>query len=317
MSDVAAVVLTLGERTTSRAVASLRAQTLPPDDMTVVKGLAPFHRALNAGAERVTTPFFVQVDADMVLDAHCFETLRHAMAPNVGIAVGALRDPLMGTIAGVKMFRRDCFRELRLRDTLAPEVDFYRSLERRGWRTRYVIGHARRRAPVGTLGEHSPEYTADYVFGTYYLLGARYVRQGDMHGLAWRLRQLRHSSHAMAPVARLAMSHGVFGRESRDVAKPRPSPVDSKLLHELAGIPHADVRPREIRRLLALGPQPLFAGFRELGASLRATSAARLRGFLRLLAETNHERSLLAEVGLGHGALAGTTRTPPKALLAI
>lgn len=317
MSDVGAVVLTLGEQTTSRALASLRAQTLPLEDLTVVKGLAPFYRALNTGAERVTTPFFVQVDADMVLDAECIETLRHAMTPDVGIAVGTLRDPLMGTIAGVKMFRLECFRELRLRDVLAPEVDFYSSLGRLGWLTRYVTGHASRRLPVGTLGEHSPEYTADYVFGTYYLLGARYVHRGDLLGLAWRIGQLRHSSHAMAPVARLAMSHGVFARETRDVAKPRPSEVDSEFLRNLAANPDADVPPREMRRLLALGPRPLFDGFRELGGLLRTASPTRLRGFLRLLAETDHDRSVLAEVGLGHGALAGTTAAPPKALLAI
>jgi hypothetical protein len=308
MSDVGAVVLTLGEQTTSRAVASLQAQTLPLEDLTVVKGLTPFHRALNAGAERITTPFFVQVDADMVLDAECFETLRHAMAPDVGIGVGALRDPLMGTIAGVKMFRRECFRELRLRDVLAPEVDFYSSLGQLGWLTRYL---------VGPLGEHSPEYTADYVFGTYYLLGARYVQRGDLGGLAWRIRQLRHSSHAMAPVARIAISHGVFARETRDVAKPRPSTVDSEFLRELAANPDANVPRRQFRRLLARGPRSLFDGFRELGVLLRATSPARLRGVLRLLAETDHEQFLLAEVGLGHGALAGITATPPKALLAI
>ena len=308
MSDVGAVVLTLGEQTTSRAVASVQAQTLPVENLTVVQRLTPFHRALNAGAERITTPFFVQVDADMVLDAECFETLRHAMAPEVGIAVGALRDPLMGTIAGVKMFRRECFRELRLRDVLAPEVDFYSSLGQLGWLTRYL---------VGTLGEHSPEYTADYVFGTYYLLGARYVQRGDLGGLAWRIGQLRHSSHAMAPVARVAMSHGACARETRDVAKPRPSAVDSDFLRRLAEHTDADVPPRQIRRLLALGPRPLFDGFRELGALLRATSPARLRGFLRRLAETGHERSLLAEVGLGHGALAATAAAPPKALLAI
>ncbi len=308
MSDVGAVALTLGERTTSRALTSLQAQTLPLADLAVVEGVTPFHRAFNDGAARVTTPFFVQLDADMVLDAECFEILRQAMAPEVGIAVGALRDPLMGTIAGVKMFRRECFRELQLRDTLAPEVDFYRTLGPLGWLTMCVPGR--------TIGEHRPAYTADYVFGTYHLLGARYVQRDDVRGLIWRAGRLRRSSHALAPVARVAMGHGVFARETRDVAKPRPSADDSEFLRELAASPEVRVSSRDIRRRLALAPQSLFEAFHELGASLRATSPARLRDSLRVLAETNHERSLLAEVGLGHGALSATPVAVPGALLA-
>src|SRR5437763_598224 len=118
MSDVCAVVLTLGEQTTGRALRSLEAQTLPVEEVVIVDGVRPFHRAFNDGADRVPTPFFVQVDADMVLDPACVEVLRSAMAPRIGIAVGALRDPLMGKIAGVKMFRRSCLETLPLRDTV-------------------------------------------------------------------------------------------------------------------------------------------------------------------------------------------------------
>ena len=59
-----------------------------------------------------------------------------------------------------------------------------------------------------------------------------------------------------------------------------------------------------IRRLLALEPRPLFEGFRELGASLRATSHGRLHGCLRRLGELDGRGSLMAEIALGHGALA-------------
>jgi hypothetical protein len=315
-SDVGAVVLSLGEPTTGRALASLREQTLPVEDVVIVEGVSPFHRALNAGVARSTKPFVVQVDADMVLDPHCTEVLRHAMAPNVGIAVGALRDPLVGTIAGVKMFRRECFRDLQLRDTIAPEVDFYVELGELGWRTMYLTGHGPRRPPAPTIGDHRPAYTADYVFGTYHPLGTRYVHRADLRGLIWRLRQLRSSSHAMAPVARVAMGHGVFAGETRDVAKPSPSAADSRFLRELAATPEAHVSPRRVRRLLALAPQPLVDGFRELGASLRKSSHARFRGCLRLLAEADHRGSLLAEVALCDGALAASPASAPEAILA-
>jgi hypothetical protein len=304
-TDVGAVVLTQGERTTGRALASLDAQTLPVRERVVVRDVAPFHRAFNLGVARATAPFFVQVDADMVLDREAVAVLRRAMAPDVGIAVGALGDPLMGRIAGVKMFRRECFGDLRLRDTVAPEIDFYSTLRGRGWQTACVADRP--------LGEHRPEYGPDYVFGTYSLLGARYALRDDARGLLWRITGLRRSPHAMAPIARIAMSHGLFARHARDTARPRPSAADSRFLHQLAATRHGDGPQRRIGRLLALDPRALFDGFRELGASLRAASHAGLRGCLRQLAELDGEPSLLAEIALGHGALAASASEPPDA----
>jgi hypothetical protein len=199
VADVGAVVLTVGEATTGRALASLTAQTLPLEEIEVVAGVRPFHRALTAGAEAITTPYVLQVDADMVLDPDCAEVLRAAMTPGVGIAVGLLRDALMGTVVGVKLFRRECFDLVPHRDVLAPEVDFYERLDRLGWQTRYLLRH---------LGDHAPDDSAELVYGRYYLLGARYASRDDPRGLAWRHDRLAHSRHPMAGVARLALGHG-------------------------------------------------------------------------------------------------------------
>lgn len=294
MSDVAAVLLSLGEQTTARALASIREQTYPLDELVLIDGVRPFHRALNKGAARACAPFFVQVDADMVLDPDCFETLRRAMKPDVGIAVGALRDPLGGRIAGVKMFRRECFSLGGLRDRPAPEVDFYTGLARAGWHTACVVERA-------TLGAHEPPYDPGYVFGTYYMLGARYAHRGDFRALQWRLGHLRRSSHSMAPAARIAMCHGTGGQVTRDEAKPQPSADASRLLHELIHAPEADVSRSELRDLLRQRPPSLFESFHAYGA---AAGGGHLRGCLRVLGEIDHWSSLLGEVALGHGALA-------------
>jgi hypothetical protein len=37
--------------------------------------------------------------------------------------------------------------------------------------------------------------------------------------LRWRLRELRASEHSLAPLARVALAHGLFSDEARDVAK--------------------------------------------------------------------------------------------------
>ena len=68
--DVTALVLTRGELTIREAVNSLYHQTMPLRDIVMVRDVVPFHKAINAGAARVKTPFFVQVDARGPGDTH-------------------------------------------------------------------------------------------------------------------------------------------------------------------------------------------------------------------------------------------------------
>ena len=136
--DVTAVVLSTGEHTTQEAIDRLRHQTLPLYQIVVIRDVRPFHKALNAGAARVTTPFFVQVDADMVLNSHCVASLRKGMRRNVGIAIGRLRDPLIGQVVGVKLFRRACFETARFENTISPDTDFVQDIARAGWNTIYI-----------------------------------------------------------------------------------------------------------------------------------------------------------------------------------
>lgn len=302
MSDVGAVVLTMGEPSTEAALASVHGQSLPIEQVVVLEGIKPFHRALNSGADRIDTPFFIQVDADFVLDRDSARRLRDAMAPEVGVAVGALRDSLIGPVSGVKLFRRDCFGPARVQDTVTPDVDFVATLDGIGWRTRFVIGGG---AESYTFGAHRPDYTVSYTFGTYYLLGARYAARGDPLGLLWRLNQLRRSRHPSAPVARVALGHGAFSGEARDVPKPTPPPEDAAFLEELAGVYEASLSPVDrAARLEVPSARQVLTYFFELGKTLRALSAARVAAELHALADCAHRQSWLAEVALSHGALA-------------
>ena len=79
MTEVTGLVLTIGEETTERAISSLKQQTIPPQDIIVIENVSPFHRAINVGWTRVKTPFFIQCDADMVLDPDCLETMLPSM----------------------------------------------------------------------------------------------------------------------------------------------------------------------------------------------------------------------------------------------
>jgi hypothetical protein len=319
MGEVAAFVLTLGEGTTARALASLRSQTLPIEEVVVVDGITPFYRAFNAGVQRTSAPFVLQVDSDFVLDRDCAQCLREGMAPRVGITAAPLRDPLIGPVCGVKLFRRECLPPSPLGDTIAREVDLCWALERRGWQTRYLT--AKRQRPHGhTLGAHRPQHTLDYVFGTYFLLGTRYVLHNDQMGILWRLGQLRRSPHEMASVARVAMAHGMFAQQAHDAAKPAPAATDAAFLQRLtasrgqrSGSSEARATARE---LASLSLAPLLDACLELGSSLRARSHSQFRELLDAVGESRAPWSWIAEAGLAHGALSGAVAPVPEPTVA-
>jgi hypothetical protein len=311
-SDVTAIVLTLGEGTTGRAIASLDAQSRPPAEVVLVEGVTPFHVALTQGASQVRTPFFIQVDADMVLDPTCIETLRSAMRPGLGIVVGQLRDPLMAApITGIKLFRTDCLAEARWRDSIIQDVDFYVQLAWRGWATANILAPDRHHS----VGEHRPDYTLEYTYSTYHQLGARHRYFRDLLMLTRRIGLLRRSPHPMAPVARLALGHGAFSLEERDVPKTPPDADEREVLSSVAA---AGATPERLdaEGLLGLPPEESADAFSRLGASLRAAADYRgVAAWLELLEQPAAEDTWLAEASFCHGVLAGTAAGPVGGLL--
>jgi hypothetical protein len=315
MRDVTALVLSVGEFETDRAIASVHRQTLPPAEAIVVTGVSPFHRALAEGASRVRTPFFVQVDADMILDDSCVEDLRGCIADRVGMVVGHLRDPLLGRIVGIKLFRRECFDRIRLRDTVSPETDFVRDMLGERWTMQYALKHT---GPIGgspgvrdvrdfhTFGEHRPDYGPHYTFCKFQLEGAkaRYRKAGG--GLRGMFRRLHASTHPAAIVAVIGAAHGIFMKGERDLQAPFGENAEIELLQRFLNAPEGSERqPPDARNLVQ---DDLRAGFErayELGVRLRCEHApATFIGCLQDLSSRVGVRPWAALVGLCHGVFA-------------
>jgi hypothetical protein len=304
MNEVTAVVLSVGERYTARAIESLAAQTLPLREIITVEHVSPFFRAINEGARRVSTPFFVQVDADMILDPRCVEVLLGEMRADAGIVVGELRDALFGQVVGIKMFRTECFRRAAMPDSISPDTDFGARLRRQGWQTAY-IGEAGDNRPA--LGEHRPDYSPSYTYRKLLLEGGRLRHRGVRHGLFWIVDRLEQSTHPMAVLAQIALAHGFFLRSERDELKPPADDARAEWLHVFlraegrldAGAaslpaPGANTRLREVfRRYVAAGKSLKEAGagatFGEVFAGLSGTG--------------RDAHPLVAKVALGHGLL--------------
>ncbi|PYM62909.1 MAG: hypothetical protein DMD79_09970 [Candidatus Rokuibacteriota bacterium] len=308
MSDITAVVLSVGEPYTERALASLVRQTLAPAETILVERVSPFHRALNTGAWGVGTPYFVQVDADMILNAWCLEELRQRMTPAVGMVVGPLWDPLMGVEIGVKLFRRQCFDVAHVRDTVSPDTDFNAALKGRGWEVVYALPSPRdgdAPTPWPTMGAHCPPYTPLYTYRRYHLLGARYGYRRDFPTFGWRYRTLGKSDHPTALIARIALAHGLFLRADRDLLTPglyTSSPEFEALDRFLGSGPGAPGRAVETVPLLDADPSAVFEAFSRLAMTLRREQqSSSFRACMRDLDASAHPRTWVARVALAHG----------------
>lgn len=296
MSDVSAVLFTLDEPYTARAIESLRRQSLPAADLIVVgPDEAPFHRAFNAGASQVRTEYFLQLDADLVLDADCIAVLRACMADELGVVTGRLRDPLLGRIGAVRLFRTACFERTAFPDTVSPDTDFVASIYAAGWRRLDAL--ARRAGPAElwhTVGEHRPDYTPLYTFAKFRLDGARYRYRRDPYTLRDVAARLRRSTHPAAVLALIALLHGVFHRDTSDQLR-RYDPDEA--FECVNGLLAAAAPDGSLPSLAGDDMPALFARFFRHGAQ----NGASVPFALRQLGADAAQRDLIAALGLCHG----------------
>lgn len=305
MSDTTAVVLTIGEETTQRAIDSVKRQTLPPEEIIIIKNITPFHRALNLGASKVKTDFFVQIDSDMILDENCLGDLEKCMAKSVGIAAGRLRDPLIGRISSIKMFRKKCFEEVQFKNSISQDTDFVNDISRYGWKTVCALRFDAKcnKNLWHTLGEHRPNYTPLYTFAKYILEGRRYRYRKALGGMLSRLVRLKNSPHEMAPIAQIAMCHGIFIKEETDMLKPFTENEDFNFLERfLKSSGNYNVNKFKLLNLFSLTSKAVFKEYYKLGINIRKADASpAFKSYLDLVNKFNDDFTLVAKIGLCHG----------------
>lgn len=223
-SDVSAIVLSNGERSTAPARASLARQRLPVREIIEVgPEVRPFHRAFNLASSRVSTEFFVQVDSDMVLDDDCVECLRECVTDRIGMVSGLLRDPLLTRIMGTKLLRTRCLDQTHCPDAIATESDLSAGLERAGWLMVYALAPGKPRPVRNTFGLHDPGYTLESTFAKFLVTASQVRSRGVGSRARSLLSQVLESRHRLGMVAGLAVARGYcFGLE-KDC--PRPFPV--------------------------------------------------------------------------------------------
>ncbi|MES2176311.1 MAG: glycosyltransferase family A protein [Gemmatimonadota bacterium] len=317
MSDVTAVVLSVGEPFVQRALGSIAAQTVPVHETIVIENVSPYSRAANEGARRVVTPFFIYVDADMILDEDCVERLLGRMRDDTGIVVAELRDPLCGQVVGIRLLRTECFRVAQKPDSIAPETDFVALVQRFGWHTVYVEDpSAERGAARPTVGEHRPDYTPSYTLRKFVLEGARIRYRGARSGLFTWMGDLEGNRHPQSLLAQLALGYGVFASFTQDELKPSSvDPRAEELANWLVGDGTA-VLPGLLPLQRHERLRDVYRAFLAAGKCVAQNRAgATLRDIIAQSTGAGHDwRALVAKVALGRGVLmdardgAGATR---------
>ncbi len=174
-ASVTVFVTTVGAPTFEACLAHLAAQDCRVT-LRVIAHVAPMHAAFQRMLDDCTTPYFVQVDEDMLLEPHAVRTLVEridAAGPQTAMVAGDLWDDhLRRCIIGVKIFRHATARHYPLAPLDHFEVDQVRRFE--------ADGHTVIRAPAGlaplagqTLGRHGTQWTAASIYERYATLERR------------------------------------------------------------------------------------------------------------------------------------------------
>ncbi|MBX3024441.1 glycosyltransferase family 4 protein [bacterium] len=162
-------VTTVGAPTIDTCLAHLAEQdcTFP---LRVLDRVAPMDAAFQRMLDECRTPYYVQVDEDMLLHPHAVRTLHDAMAaspPAVAVIARTLYDVhLERCIFGVKIFRHEVVRRYPFRAIEAFEIDQVQRFEADGYRLvkspcgqRPLAGH--------TLGMHGTRWTPESIYERY------------------------------------------------------------------------------------------------------------------------------------------------------
>ena len=139
--------------------------------LEVIDRVAPMSAAFQRMMDRCSTPFYLQVDEDMLLEPHAVRTLYQRMIsaePDVAILTANLWDQhLERCIIGVKIFRHAIVRHFPFANIASCEKDHNRRLRESGYRiVSAPVEHATRDSS-DTLGLHGAHYSNQSLFERY------------------------------------------------------------------------------------------------------------------------------------------------------
>jgi hypothetical protein len=177
--QVTVFVTTVGAPTFEACLAHLRQQDCD-FAIEIIDHVAPISAACQRMLEECRTPFYVQVDEDMLLRPHAVRTLYERIAaaePDVAEVVGALFDVhLKRGIEGVKIFRHAILRNYPFENRAGCDAYQVRRLVTDGFEI--LRPRTAELTPVSTeiMGLHGTSYTARSMYERYLTLQLKHRR---------------------------------------------------------------------------------------------------------------------------------------------
>jgi hypothetical protein len=168
--EISAIVITVDPNPLyERCLASVRAQSIMPHTIEIVRNEMPASKASQVGLERIETPYYLSVDGDMVLHPTCIERLYFEMQrhENCAEALATLIDPYLGEITGVRLYRTEPVRAIGFYP-LRSEKGHDRFMTAELARCGYQVVNCR-----SVQGLHHPVYTADEAFWKFRVMGEK------------------------------------------------------------------------------------------------------------------------------------------------
>jgi hypothetical protein len=170
---VTVFVTTVGYPTFGTCLEHLRAQD-SRFTLRIVADVAPMSAAFQRMLDECATPYYVQVDEDMLLYPHAVRTLYERLAarePRVVQYVAALYDVhLERVIYGLKIFRHAVVRQYPFRDVRGCEWDQVRRWRAAGYVDVRVPLEGATRHSDHTLGLHGTYWTPETVYLRFFVL---------------------------------------------------------------------------------------------------------------------------------------------------
>ena len=186
-SQLTVYVVTVGEPSLPVCMDALKHQDCT-FQLDTISNVAPMDEAFNQMQIRCTTPFFVQVDADMILYPGAIRQLYEditAEAHDVLLVAYPLRDVHMEkSIVGVKIYRTELAQKYPWQKSFACEMDQLARATADG--IRYEVRFHGTDTLEGVLGTHGGHYTWSTAFERYRNLFQRY-RQFDFMGWVYEI----------------------------------------------------------------------------------------------------------------------------------
>ena len=224
LDDTTVFVTTIGDAVNfADCIAHLEGQTARCR-LEVIDRVAPMSAAFAEMHARCTTPYYVQVDEDMMLYPHALARLRELMGEtdaSVPLVCAALWDcEVERPIQGVKIYRHEIVRRFPYRDTLSCEMAQLAEMAAAG---HHALVLSSREADAVCLGDHGKHYTPQTVFIRWQRLFHKHNELGHLRWLEpWPQRLLDRyiaTRDVLALSALLGAIAGIGGRADEDAER--------------------------------------------------------------------------------------------------